>query len=299
MKLKEFLLVIICLFYFQNSFGQDNLLEVIFKFELESELYLLPNTKSYVKTTEEYMIDSLIKSKTVESFYNYDTIKYCFGNDDKFYDMVYDFCELKKVAKNKFIQTSTNLHDDDFSKEETHVFKTNERIDSAHVFENQILKRKVIGVYLDDKLIEKQYESRSFGEKNKIYVEYRENQRIVRSEKNDLITDRSIYSVKDSVVSMKVYYPVDTLREHKEFEIKMYNNHKPKEIKTFVVNSLSERTLIRKISYEYEKDTYIEREERFDIDFTKTTTEEFDDEKTIVREWGKSGKRIIDKYIYF
>ena len=68
--------VFILFWQVQNVFSQNEILNAIFKFELSSELNLLSNSKSYVKITEEYLQDSLVKVNTSESFYNYDTLKY-------------------------------------------------------------------------------------------------------------------------------------------------------------------------------------------------------------------------------
>lgn len=291
--------VLILLLHVKIVSSQNEILNVILKFELKSELNLLSDSKSYVKTTEEYLLDSLIKKNTSQSFYNYDTIKYCFNHEHKFYDMVFDFCELKKISKNKFIQTTTYLYDDEFTKEELHVFINNERIDSTIEYENGILNRKIIGVYEDNQLTEKQYYSNSFGN-SKSKIEYTENKATIKFTKENEEVSKTIYTVSDSIVSFQNYQPLNKLNQHKEFEIKMFDNNRPKEIRTFKISPTNERVLLETVYFTYEKNTYIKHVERFDEKFIMTITEDYNsEEKIIERKWPDRGKRIIEKYNYF
>lgn len=297
MKIK--LTIILIFISILNGFSQFEILNEVVKIDVQKEINMLSNSKSYVKTLEFFESDKLTKKYTEESYYNYDSLRFCFMHDDKFYETVDSYCELKKVSENLKIQVAHYLQDDEHEQQSMYIYGSGNQIDSVRVLENGQFDKLIRFSYTNSKLIEKEYDSKSFGKRKMSYY-YTRNQMIIEHRKEDVYTGKTVYTVQDTIVKVNSYDKNNVITEKKEIVVLTNDEKKTTEKREYDILKTGERKLTNKVRYTYmdDKTEIVEERPEHQI-ITKTLIDKWAEERIVETHWLQSNKKRVTKFIYF
>ena len=221
-------------------------------------------------------------------------------HENKFYEMINFFCELKQVNNQLKIQISHNLYDDEYEKDTMFIYEKDNIIDSVRILRNGEFDRSIKFKYQDGNLIEKKYYSKSFST-SKIKYQFTNSELTIEQEKNNSYSGKSIYKVQDTLVNLKTYNEGNQIIAHKEFVITTNPvNNKVAKILEYDILQTGEKNLNRYQKYTYSEDSTEIFEELLNHQIThRTIIDTWAEEKTIETTWLKKNEKRIVKYNYF
>ena len=296
--MKIYILIIIYVLFFHTGVCQPKILDEITKMDTYKEAEMLPDSKTYLKTIEYYKNDKLHKKYTEESFYNYDTLKFCFKHNDKFYGMIDSYCVLRKINDSLRVQYSNYLYEDENEFDTTYIYGKGKFIDSTITIENGVVEQIKKFRYENGKFKEKNYYSKSFGNSKVIY-HYSLKKLIVQFEDEKEYNGKSVYSIQDTIVRLNKYNKKNEITSTKEFIVLINDSGQLIEKREYDLTNDNERKLIKttKCTYsEYKTEIYEELHESQIKN--KTIIDNYSDRKIIETVWLKKNEKRIIKYLY-
>lgn len=293
--MKKRLTLILLFFNILSGISQLNILNEVIKIDPTGGINILCDSESYLSTFEMYEGGELTKKYTQESFYNYDTLKVCFMTDRLAPVVVDTRCELKTISKNLQIQTCYYYQYDEYTKKTTYIHRNNEQIDSIIILDDGLFDRSLKLTYNNDLLIEKNYNSESFGKSKTTFV-YDENQLTIESIRGDTLTGKTIYTVQDSSVMVNTYDSKNIPIQKKLFIIIADDEQRIIEKRQYEFSKDGDKKLIRQTKYSYWRDEIKIIEENLKSQI-KIKTLIDDGDKTIETHWLKDNKKRIIRYL--